>query len=100
MTITNTKFNSSVQPSTFVVKIPEEEELNNTGNSKLHKPNTPLRLIVSSINSPTRSIASIITGMLNRAYNKDNSFYTGDRYSFTDFMKNKTIPARYKIVSL
>lgn len=70
------------------------------GNPKIHKPNVPLRPIVSGVQSPTIQIAKFIAKILNNAYNNSNEYYTGDTFRFAEFMENKTIPLNYKVVSL
>ena len=70
------------------------------GNPKLHKEGIPLRPIVSGINGPTQVIAKFTAEILDRAYDKQNEYYTGDTFKFTEFMKNRTIPQNYKVISL
>ena len=70
------------------------------GNPKIHKNNRPLRPIVSSIQLPTTSIATIVTKILNKGYDTDNAYHTGDTFQFTEFMKNKIIPATHRVSDL
>lgn len=45
------------------------------GNPKVHKEDCPLRLIVSSINSPTNELAWYLSEIFTKAYNKENDYY-------------------------
>lgn len=69
------------------------------GNPKVHKEGAPLRPIVSSINSPTNSLAKYLAEILSTAYNKDNNYYVKDSFHFAEQVNNLNLPNNYVVVS-
>ncbi|XP_060537265.1 uncharacterized protein LOC132708734 [Cylas formicarius] len=70
------------------------------GLPKIHKPQLSLRPIISSINAPNSKLASLLTQVLTKAYNKNNDYFTGDSFEFSSFINDKQLPNKYVLVSL
>lgn len=69
------------------------------GLPKLHKPGTPLRPIVSCIQSPFYKLSKYLSNCLSKITCKNN-YYIKDSFSFKDFISSVNIPNNYKLVSL
>lgn len=69
------------------------------GLPKLHKPNNPLRPIVSCINSPYYKLSKYLSQCLSKITGK-NDYYVKDSFSFKHFIDTQNIPKDYKIISL
>lgn len=69
------------------------------GLPKIHKPNIPLRPIVSCINSPTYSLSKFLSEII---YNTiDQSKYNiRNSYEFKEFIIGQTLPQNYILISL
>lgn len=68
------------------------------GNPKIHKINTPLIPIVS--NGPTTNLTLYISQMLMKAYDRNNSYFIKDSYSFSKRINNFVLPPNYVVISL
>lgn len=66
---------------------------------KIHKPNLPLRPIVSFIGSPIYNLSKYVSNLLNFAFLKDEK-YVKNSFEFVDFIKTQTIPDNHMLVSL
>ena len=69
------------------------------GLPKIHKPNNPLRPIVSFCGSPTYNLASFYSKMLSNNITPPSSRIKNS-FDFIHKIKNITIPPGYKIISL
>lgn len=69
------------------------------GLPKLHKPNIPLRPIVSCIQSPFYKLSKYISNILSKITGK-NEYYIKDSFTFKEFIDKTTIPLNYKLISL
>lgn len=70
------------------------------GLPKIHKPNIPLRPIISSIDAPNSKLSQFITNILTTSYDYDNIYYTKDTFTFVNFIKNMKLPENYVLISL
>lgn len=70
------------------------------GLPKIHKPDIPLRPIISSINAPNSKLAQLATDILTQSYNNNNSYFTNDSFTFSNFINGTQLPQNYVIVSL
>jgi len=62
------------------------------GLPKIHKPNNPLRIIVSSINSPFYSLSEYIHDIIKKSIPKLNSFIKNSYHLSTNLMVKFLIP--------
>lgn len=69
------------------------------GNPKVHKPENPLRPIISSVNSPMTNLSKLMADILKSAYNTDNDYYIKDTFDFAAQINNFQLPNNHKIVS-
>ena len=69
------------------------------GLPKLHKPNIPLRPIVSSIQSPFYKLSKYLSQCLTKITYK-NEYYIKDSFCFKEFITKIKIPKHFKLVSL
>ena len=60
----------------------------------------PFRPIVSSVNSPTYSISSLIADILSKSYVDSNSYNVKDSFEFVEQFQNFQLPEGHKIISL
>ncbi|XP_044766438.1 uncharacterized protein LOC123322556 [Coccinella septempunctata] len=70
------------------------------GNPKIHKPDTPLRPIVSCIQAPTRYLSGYVAEILSMAYDKDNEYFIKDSFEFADLVNNLKVPPDHVVISL
>lgn len=70
------------------------------GNPKLHKPDIPLRPIVSDIQGPTSSLALYMARILTNAYDRNNDYYVKDTFEFAESVNNLELRPNYTVVSL
>lgn len=70
------------------------------GLPKIHKPQLALRPIISSLQCPNSKIAQLVTDILTKAYDKDNSYYVTDSFQFASFINNFELPENFVLVSL
>jgi len=68
------------------------------GLPKIHKPNAPLRPIVSTINSPNYKSASILAQILGNVVDK-NKYYIKNSYEFRTFLETITLLPNERLVS-
>lgn len=80
------KINNSLSPKIY-------------GLPKLHKPNIPLRPIISCIQSPSKNLSDYLKSIINNIVNK-NKHYIKDSWDFKNKIKNIKIPPNYKLISL
>lgn len=66
---------------------------------KIHKPQLSMRPIVSSLNGPNKSLATLLTNILTTAYDTNNDFYVKDSFQFSQFVNNHQLPDNYVIAS-
>ena len=69
------------------------------GLRKIHKENYPLRLVISTINSPTRFIGQNFNMILNNSLSKSN-YTVKNSWKFQKIMITKTIPDGHVMISL
>ncbi|XP_044749651.1 uncharacterized protein LOC123310247 [Coccinella septempunctata] len=69
------------------------------GNPKVHKPENPLRPIISSVNSPMTKLSELMADILKSAYNTENDYYIKDTFDFATQINNFQLPNNHKIVS-
>lgn len=69
------------------------------GLPKIHKINTPLRPIVSCIQSVTYNFSKFLESFITPTLGKSN-FHIKDSWEFAEFIKNITIPENYILISL
>ncbi|XP_044745168.1 uncharacterized protein LOC123307031 [Coccinella septempunctata] len=69
------------------------------GNPKVHKPDNPLRPIISSVNSPTSKLAKFVADILKSAYNPNNDYYIKDTFDFANQINDFQLPNNHKIAS-
>ncbi|XP_044745169.1 uncharacterized protein LOC123307032 [Coccinella septempunctata] len=69
------------------------------GNPKVHKPDNPLRPIISSVNSPTSKLAKFVADILKSAYNPNNDYYIMDPFDFANQINDFQLPNNHKIAS-
>lgn len=70
------------------------------GLPKIHKVDTPLRPIVSSINSPTYKLSAFVAGVLTVAFNGINNYNTKDSFTFSSEFNNFQLPVGFVVISL
>lgn len=68
------------------------------GLPKIHKINTPLRPIVSNIDSPTYNLSKFLANILKNITTKNNH-YIKDSFEFKKFIDNISVPTNHKLVS-
>ena len=68
------------------------------GLPKIHKPGTPLRLIVSFVSSPTYSLSKYLARVLSPLIGNTTSFVASST-EFVSFSKSITILPNYELVS-
>jgi len=69
------------------------------GLPKIHKHNCPLRIIVSTINSPLGTLATFLKDILQNSIDKPISF-TANSYQLTESLNGFTLDPSHKMVSL
>ncbi|XP_072759915.1 uncharacterized protein [Anoplolepis gracilipes] len=69
------------------------------GLPKIHKPNCPLRIIVSSINIPLYNIASYLHKIMIKCFPVSHSFIKNS-FELVDKIKNVNLDNGYKLISL
>lgn len=69
------------------------------GLPKIHKPNIPLRPIVSSINAPTYNMSKFLANIIRKSINHEK-YNILNSYTFHDFIVKQKIPQNYILVSL
>ena len=69
------------------------------GLPKVHKPDIPLRIVISTIDSPCHHLASILYNKLKLCINKPE-FYIDNSYALIKKLKNIEIPDDYILLSL
>ncbi|GAB0086745.1 hypothetical protein DMENIID0001_009140 [Sergentomyia squamirostris] len=69
------------------------------GQPKIHKPNTPLREIVSCIKAPTYKLSKFLNGLLAPVANKDQ-YSVKDSYEFVQRIQQIQVPPDYIMISL
>lgn len=101
--------------NTFVKKLLNKKEINEVqakqlsihnavppklyGLPKLHKPNVPMRPIVSYIKSPFYKLSKYLSNCLSNITRKNN-YYIKDSFSFKQFIDTVDLPDDYKLLSL
>ncbi|XP_044760198.1 uncharacterized protein LOC123317657 [Coccinella septempunctata] len=70
------------------------------GLPKIHKPDIPLRPIVSTIGSPTAELSHFMTRILTEAFSNFISYSIADSFQFSRQINNLILPQGYKLVSL
>ena len=70
------------------------------GLPKIHKSNTPLRPIVSTIGSPTYDLSKFIANILHNALQDCDKYNVADTFTFRRLMENKALPPHYVLISL
>ena len=70
------------------------------GLPKIHKPQLALRPINSSLQYPNSKIAQLVTDILTKSYERDNTYYISDSFQFASFINNFELPENYVLVSL
>lgn len=70
------------------------------GLPKVHKQELSLRPIISSIDSPSSKIASLITNILTKSYDSNNDFFVKDSFEFSNLVNDRIIPESHVVVSL
>ena len=68
------------------------------GLPKLHKNNIPLRPIVSTVGSPTDKLSKFLSNILTNILG-NTELHIKDSWDFHNFIKNKTIPKNYTLIS-
>lgn len=66
---------------------------------KIHKPNNPFRIIVSSIGSPLHNLAGHLQRILSRGLS-DNLFSIKNSLEFVDKVKHLQVPPNHEMISL
>lgn len=66
---------------------------------KIHKPNVPLRPIVSNINAQTYKLARFCAGVLSNVVGKSH-YHVKDSWSFVEQINNMVIPPDHVLISL
>ena len=69
------------------------------GLPKVHKPNIPMRIIISSIGSPSYNLAQYIQNILSTHLPKPKS-YIKDSKHLKDLLNKINIPNNFKLISL
>lgn len=70
------------------------------GNPKLHKPDVPLRPIVSGVQGPTTLLCKLLCDILTAAYDTNNNYYIKDTFTFANFVNDMHVPQNHEIISL
>ncbi|XP_058827585.1 uncharacterized protein LOC131687512 [Topomyia yanbarensis] len=65
---------------------------------KIHKPNSPLRVILPCINCPTYDLSKYLAGILRLSINQ-NKYNILNSYEFCSFINNTTLPPNHVLVS-
>lgn len=68
------------------------------GLPKIHKPGSPLRIILSCINCPTYDLSKFLAHILRRSIDQ-NKYNVQNSYEFCSFINNITLPTGYVLVS-
>lgn len=69
------------------------------GLPKIHKPNNPLRPIVSNINAPTYHLSKFLAQIINKSINH-KKYNVQNSYVFKDYIVEQTIPKDHILISL
>lgn len=69
-------------------------------NPKIHKSGYPMRPIISSINSPMKTLSKHIADVLKSAYNEENEYYVRDTFQFAKMLNNFKLPHDCTLISL
>ncbi|XP_058827799.1 uncharacterized protein LOC131687722 [Topomyia yanbarensis] len=67
------------------------------GQPKAHKPNLPLRPVVSNITAPKYQLAKFIGSILKSSFHSE--YNTPDSFQFTEYIQQATLPPDYVLVS-
>lgn len=67
---------------------------------KIHKPEIPVRPIVSCINSPTYDVSAFVAGLLTVCFKNHSSYDIQDSFTFVDIYQNFKLPDNYCLISL
>lgn len=70
------------------------------GLPKVHKENTPIRPIVSTINSPTSALSKWIANILKVSFKEFNSFSVDDSFVFSEKINEFQLPEDFVLISL
>ena len=69
------------------------------GLPKIHKPDCPLRPIISSLMAPTKPIATLLTGILKDAFSDFLCYRIKDSFAFAEHMADMVVPRDHVLVS-
>ncbi|XP_011858350.1 PREDICTED: uncharacterized protein LOC105555909, partial [Vollenhovia emeryi] len=69
------------------------------GLPKIHKPNVPLRIIVSSLDTPLYNISSFLHSILHHSL-PTGEYSIKDSFSLVNKLQNKSIPPGFSLISL
>lgn len=67
---------------------------------KIHKPNVPLRPIISSINSVTYNISKYLANILSQAFENETTYNIKDTFSFVNQVNGLQLQDNYVLISL
>ena len=70
------------------------------GLPKIHKEPIKLRPIISSIDSPSSKVSTLVANILSKAYDQNNPYFTKDSFQFAQEFNDREIPENHVLVSL
>lgn len=105
-----TNYNKIIKNLKYKNEISEEEAKKLTiynssfpklyGLPKIHKPDVPMRPIISSVNSTTYNISKYLSDILKVTFNNTNNYNIKDTFTFAIEMENIILPENYVLISL